>query len=613
MIKKVFSGFWKVLTATKGAVGNLLFLAIAVFVLIALFTGEKQTIPESAALVINPMGVVVEQKQIVDPVAAFLSGYETEETETALKDLTDAIEAGAKDPRIKALVLRLDHMQAAGLAKLDDIARSIDRFKQTGKPVYAYSDGYSQAQYYLASMADNVYVNKTSYPVLGGVFMPGFGTYPIYFKSALDNLNIKFNIYKVGTYKSAVEPFLRDNMSDEAKLANTTWLDALWSNYRDHVVDERGLSQESFEQYTNQYDELLSQSNGDSNLVAVHQGLIDDLIDMETWNDTVADVVGADGDNFNAIDFKSYLQMTRPPIPVINPTADKIAVVTTAGVILNGEQPPGDTGSRTAVEMINQARKDDSVKALVLRVDSPGGSVTASEEIRQALLRVQSEGKPVVVSMGSYAASGGYWISANANKIYANKNTLTGSIGTFMTIPTLKNAAGKLGVFSDGVGTTKLSDALNPLGDIPTPFDNILKQSINNTYQRFLSLVAEGRDMTVEQADTLAQGRVWVASTALEHGLIDAIGNLQDAIDSAALLADVSSYEVLYVQQPLSTKDRILNQIMNSSLRTAHSVIGPRTAFIDLANLIPKELKTIVAMSKKPDIYSQCLDCQVTF
>jgi protease-4 len=612
MFRSFFSGLWHAITATKNAIGNLLFVVVVIAILVVVFSDDSITLEGDTALVINPTGFVVEQKQIVDPVAGFLSGYESEATETALRDITDAIDNARDDDRISALVLDLDQMQA-GLSKLEDIARSIERFKQSGKPVLAYGPGYAQDQYYLASMADELYLDASSFPVFAGVFLPGFGTYPLYFSSALEKLDIQFNVYKVGTYKSAVEPYTRDSMSEEAKLANRDWLDQLWQNYRSHITSHRQISENSFDRYTNEYDQLLAENAGDGNQLALSQGLIDGLLSRPDWEKRVAEITATDGDSFRQMDFRSYLGLIRPPIPVVNPATDKIAVVTASGTILNGQQPPGEIGSTTTVNLIDQVRTDNSVKAVVLRVDSPGGSATAAEEIRQAVLEVQAAGKPVVVSMGSYAASGGYWIAAPANKIFANNNTLTGSIGTFVTFPTLKNAANGLGIYSDGVGTTTLSGALNPLADVPDVLDNILKQSVKHTYQKFIGLVSAGRDMTPEQADTLAQGRVWSASRALEHGLIDAIGSLDDAIDSAALLADVAQYDVLYVEQPLTPRERILQQLMNSSLRTLHEVMGTGSfmGYSALSQLrsVQKHVSQFITMSQNPDVYAHCLEC----
>lgn len=610
MIRRFFTGLWHALTVTKNALGNLIFLLFIALVLMAVFSGEVVTMPERTALVIDPTGIIVEQKKIMDPLSGFLSGYDDEASETALRDITEAIEQGANDDRIKALVFRLDRMQGAGLSKLEEIAISVNKFKQSGKPVLAFSNSYSQGQYYLASMADKIYINETSFPVFSGVFLTGIGTYPLYYKSALDKLNIDYNIYKVGTYKSAVEPYLRDDMSEDAKLANRDWLDALWSNYRSHIIEQRGISESSFDDYTNKYDQLLATTSGDGNLLAVQQDMVDDLLSNADWDNMMIDIVGESGDSFNQTHFLEYLQIVRPPIPVVNPATNKIAVVTASGVILNGDQPPGDIGSKTAVSMIDQARLDDSVKAIVLRVDSPGGSATAAEEIRVALVEAKAAGKPVVVSMGSAAASGGYWISAPANKIFANSNTITGSIGTFITFPNFKGAANHLGVYSDGVGTTTMSNIFNPLDDVSDVLDNLLQMSVNQTYQRFLGIVADGREMTMEQADTLAQGRVWAAEDALEHGLIDAIGTLDDAIDSAALLADLASYDVLYIEQPLSTRDRILREILKGSTNVMHQVLGKDYRIqLSFLSRIESELSILLKMSQEPGVYLQCLEC----
>jgi len=613
MIRRLFSGLWQAVTVTKNALGNVIFLLLLGIIITAIFTGETEVMPTSTALVIDPSGVIVEQRELIDPFSRFILGDDSDQTETALRDITDAIEEAARDDRITALVLRLDRIQGAGLSKLEDIARSITLFKETGKPVFAFGGGYSQSQYYLASMADEVYLDESSYPVFSGVFLPGFGVYPVYFKSALDKLDIQFNVYKVGTYKGAVEPYLRDDMSDASKLANLTWLDALWANYRTHITGQRGMSEASFDAYTNQYNELLAASNGDGNQLAIQQGLVDDLLSNQEWQKRVGETVGNKDDTFNQTNFRQYLKIIRPPIPNVNPATDKIAIVTASGTILDGDQPPGDIGSTTTVEMINRARQDQSVKAVVLRVDSPGGSATASEKIRQALVRVQEDGKPVVVSMGSYAASGGYWISASSNKIFANANTLTGSIGTFLTFPSVKTAANNLGVYSDGVGTTKMSNLLNPLEDVPDILDDILQQSINSTYKRFVSLVAEGREMTFEQADTVAQGRVWAAQDALDHGLIDAIGSMDDAIASAALLADVGSYDIWHVQPPLSLRDQFLQRVANS--KTVNSLIGPSSIGINsskLLSLLKSEFETLLNMSQKPGVYVQCIDCKLS-
>ena len=615
MFGSFLSRFWQAVTATKNAIGNLLLIAFVIFILVSIFSVESESIPDSTALVINPTGVIVEQLQVVDPVSKFLSGYANENAETSLKDILDAIDAGAEDERIKLLVLNLDKLRGAGLSKLEEIGQRIDQFKQTGKPVYAFGDGFNQSQYFLASHADKVYINESSFGIYSGVFLTGIGTYPTYFKSALEKLKIKFNVYRVGNFKSAVEPYLRDNMSDDAKLSNKAWLNNLWHEYRSVVAHYRDISVDSFNRYTDTYDELLAAA-GDPATLAIQYGLVDDTLSIDEWYQTVNDVLGISDkeEGYEAVGFRGYLTQVRPAIPVVNPSSSKVAVITASGVIYDGERPPGEIGSDTLSQLINQARLDDSVKALVLRVDSPGGSASASEKIRQALLRTRAAGKPVVVSMGSYAASGGYWIAAPANKIFATQTTITGSIGTFMSFPTLEDAAANFGIYSDGVGTTPLSGSLNMLKDVNPMLDNILQQSVNSTYARFIGLVAEGRELTTEQVDTLGQGRVWAATDALDHGLIDAIGGIEDAVASAALLADLTNYEVLYVEPTMSAKDRFLQELLNNTLLKIHTLAG---GFSFNQLFVPQQLghqvQELMRMSQSPGLYIQCLECKVSF
>jgi protease-4 len=621
MLGRFLRGFWDLLTATKNATFNLIFLMLVIFLLVGLFSSDTVSIPQSAAMVINPTGIIVEQKKVVDPLSQFMSGYENEDAETLLKDVLDAIDAAASDARIKVLVLDLNRLRGAGFSKLEEIGNALDRFKQSDKPVYAFGRSYSQTQYYLAAHATEIYIDEKSHQMFGGVFLTGLGIYPTYFKSALEKFKIKYHVYKAGLYKSAVEPYERDNMSEQAKLANLSWLGVLWDKYRQTVVVNRGISNENFDHYTNNYDALLEIAESDPNLLAVQQNLVDDTITRSEWIGMLKDIVGSDGKQYNQISYRNYLAAIRPAIQTLNPASNKIAVITASGVIYDGERPPGEIGSDSIVRLIQQARGNRSVKALVLRVDSPGGSASASEQIRNELALTQALGKPVVVSMGSYAASGGYWIAASANKIFATSTTITGSIGVFGMIPTLEEAAAEFGIYSDGVGTTRLSNSMNLLGEINPIFDRTVKKSIEFTYRKFVNLVAKGRDMDPGEIDSLAQGRVWAATDALDHGLIDAFGGLNDAIDSAALLADVGNYEILYLEKTPSAKERLFSEILNSSLRTIHSytgdtisgdtIIGNNLSRLAVVEAITNELNNFFMLSQSPGIYTQCLDCRL--
>jgi protease-4 len=530
-----------------------------------------------------------------------------------LSDITTAISAAKNDNRIKMIILELSGLQGVSMSQLQEIGAQIDDFKTADKLVYAYADSYTQSQYYLAAHADRLFLNKRSFQVFGGVFMTGMGVYPTYFKSALDKLKVQFHIFKVGTYKGAVEPFLRDDMSAEAKEANLGWLNVLWQQYLERVADLRGLTPDLLNQHINTYDQLLDEVAGDAGKLAVEQGLVDEQISRKQWLDHVHALVGSDtgsdnSEDFSHISFRDYLLVTRPPIAVSNPSSDKIAVITAKGNILDGDQPAGSIGSQYMGELIKRAREDETVKALVVRIDSPGGSASASEHIRYELELAQQEGKPVIVSMGSYAASGGYWIAATADRIFASPTTITGSIGTFLLFPTLEQSLAELGIYTDGVGTNTLSGALNPLQSINPAIEKILAQSIKHTYAQFIGLVARGRNMTPEAVDSVAQGRVWAGSTALDLGLIDAIGNLDDAVRSAAAIADLTDFETLYLEKSLSPRERLISELMKGGTETMASLISHSN--LQLALPLTQKIKELHQMSQAPGLYLQCLECQ---
>jgi len=611
---RLLRGIWRSITAIKNFVGNLLFLSIVVVVLVVIFSQTEQLfVPNSAAMIVNPTGTIVEQRRAIDPLASILGSTGEQESETLLSDITSAIGAASTDNRIKMLVLELSGMQGASMSQLQEIGTQLDNFKAAGKLIFAYADSYSQSQYYLAAHADHLFLNKQSFQVFGGVFMTGMGVYPTYFKSALDKLKVQFHIFKVGTYKGAVEPFLRDDMSAEAKEANLGWLQVLWQQYLERVADLRDLTPDTLNQHINTYDKLLDGVGGDAGRLAVQQGLVDEQINRKQWLDRVHAVVGSDiasdsDEDFSRISFSDYLLATRPPIVVSNPSSDKIAVITAKGNILDGDQPAGSIGSDSMAELIKRAREDETVKALVVRIDSPGGSASASEHIRYELELAQQEGKPVVVSMGTYAASGGYWIAATADKIFASTTTITGSIGTFLLFPTIEQSLAELGVYTDGVGTTTLSGALNPLQAINPTLEKVLTQSINHTYAQFIGLVARGRNMTPEAVDSVAQGRVWAGSTALDLGLIDAIGNLDDAVRAAASIADITDFETLYLEKPLTPRERLISELMKGGTEAMASLIGHSS--LQLALPFTQQIKELHHMSQNPGLYLQCLECQ---
>ncbi|MDB9880218.1 signal peptide peptidase SppA, partial [Pseudomonadales bacterium] len=408
-MRRLLNGIWNSITTLKNVLGNLLFLAITIIALIALFSRTDQIlIPETAALVIDPTGAIVEQRRAIDPIAEFMGGDE-EESETLLRDLTEAIKTASTDQRIKILVLQLDGMRDVSMSQLQTLGAALNDFSASGKEIYAFADSYSQDQYYLAAHADHLYLNDQSLQVFGGVFLTGLGVYPTYFKAAIDKLKIQVHVFKVGTYKGAVEPFLRNDMSVAAQEANLGWIQVLWDEYLDQIARLRGIDKTKLNQYIDHYPELLANTGSDAGMLAVEQGLVDQLMSRQQWRDELQDLVGSDERDFQQIDFRNYLLAAEIPIPTLNPGTDKIAVIIAKGTIYDGEQPAGSIGSDSVSALIKQAREDDRVKALVMRIDSPGGSATAAEQIRYELELTQQAGKPVVASMATYAASGGYW------------------------------------------------------------------------------------------------------------------------------------------------------------------------------------------------------------
>ena len=598
---------WQLITALKNAIGNLLFIAFIVLVIVALVGHESESIPASAVMIVDPEGVIVEQLRSIEPIEEFLRGGEPENAETLGRDLVDAIQLAETDDRIKAIALDLSRLQGTTLNQYDDIGNALDSFKASGKPVFAYGARFTQSQYYLASFADTIYIDKESLPVMGGVFLQGFGAYPLYLKSALDKLQVSMHVLKAGIYKGAAETFLRDDMSDEYRESTQEVIDFLWDSYLSKITLHRNISAEAIINYIDNYATLLDQTENGPAQLALELGLIDGLVTSTEWRAEMQAISGESGDTFEHVVYRSYLQSMRPPIPVQNPDTDKIAVIIAKGTILDGEQPAGEVGGDTIAKLIRKARNSKNVKAVVLRVDSPGGSAAASELIRIELAATQESGKPVVASMGGYAASGGYWISSTANKIFASETTITGSIGVFTIFPTFERSLDYLGVHSDGIGTTSLSGAMNNFEKIKPVFKRMLQNSVNQTYNKFLALVSEGRGLSFEEADSVAQGRVWSGSQALEHGLIDGIGDVNVAIESAAALAGLTDYGVVYMQKELSPREQFLRQVLQSAVSILPAV---QTG---LFPAIPAELKTLTQMVRSPSIYLQCTNCKSTF
>ncbi|QLK46396.1 signal peptide peptidase SppA [Vibrio owensii] len=605
----IFKGIWKAITFVRLALMNLIFLVmIAVFYFAFTYTGEGQpTVDKESALVMNLSGPIVEQRRYVNPmdsVAGSILGNEIPK-ENVLFDIVDTIRYAKDDPKVSGLVLALRDMPETNLTKLRYIAKALNEFKTSGKPVYAVGDFYNQSQYYLASYADKVFLAPD-----GGVLIKGYSSYSMYYKTLLEKLDVSTHVFRVGTYKSAIEPFIRDDMSDAAKESATRWITQLWSAFVDDVATNRKIDAKVLNPTM---DELLAEMksvDGDLAQLAVKMGLVDELATRQDVRKLFAKEFGSDGkDSYNAIGYYDYLATMRPNLA---PSENDIAVVVASGTIMDGQQPRGTVGGDTVASLLRQARNDDKVKAVVLRVDSPGGSAFASEVIRNEVEALKEAGKPVVVSMSSLAASGGYWISMSADKIVAQPTTLTGSIGIFSVITTFEKGFSKLGISTDGVGTSPFSGDGITTG-LSTGASEAFQLGIEHGYKRFISLVGSNRDMSLDEVDKVAQGRVWTGQDALSFGLVDQMGDFDDAVKLAAKLAEVENYEIYWVEEPLSPTEQFIQEFMNQ----VKVSLG-----IDATSFLPKSLQPVAqqfeqdasmmqSFNDPKGQYAFCLNCEV--
>ena len=603
----MLSGFWHGLSVFRVIVGNLLFLALIVFLLSIFLHDGDADLPEQAALVLSLRGDIVEQKS--ETVLSNRLFGEAAREETLLKDVIGVIDYAGEDQRVQALVLDLRHLGRAGISKLLDIGEALERFKTSGKQVYASGDFFDQRRYFLAAHADQISLHP-----MGGVLLTGFGLYRNYFKSALEKLLIQFHVFRVGTYKSALEPFLRDSMSEYAKDANLSWLNILWDEYKIKVAQLRDLSPQDIDDYINNGPEHLARVGGDDAQLALDLGFVDALKTRDEVRDDLIRLVGEDEDKktFRQIEFNEYLTAIRPEFLQTHADRSKVGVIVAQGIILDGSQPTGRIGGDTLADLIRQARRDDEIKAVVVRIDSPGGNALASDIIRRELEITRQSGKPVVVSMGSVAASGGYWIASAADQIWAASTTITGSIGIYSAFPTFEKSLDYLGVHNDGVGTTRLADAFDTARPLNPILAETMEQMIQHSYSRFIQKVSEGRNMMPEDVEKIAQGRVWAGKTAKELGLVDAIGNLQDAIGSAAEMAALKNYDVIYVKQPLTPREKMIKRL-NRFLSGAVIRMGgqPVPRAVRMYEKFSSELEHVMELNDPKGVYAYCLICEI--
>ena len=578
---------------------------------------DQPQIPRDAALIISPRGSLVDQLS-GDPLErAFAEVRGTPLNETLLRDLVDALRAAKNDERIETVVLQLDGLTGSGLSKLQELSGEILRFKESGKSIIAVGDTFDRNQYYIAAHADEIFMSP-----MGNIPIDGYSRYQPYYRSAIDNLYIDFHVWTVGEYKSFVEPITRDDMSPEDREASEVFLGALWDAYQADVTAARGLPSDALQSYADNAIELLTEAGGDTAQMALDYGLVDELLTRDQIRGRVRRLVNGEEDDdddekedYARIGYEDYLRAVQAGERGSSSEGNRIAVIVASGTILDGSQPPGSVGGDSTSAMIRSVSEDEDVKALVLRVDSPGGSAFASDVILRELEAFQDSGRPLVVSMSSVAASGGYWISMGADEIWASPTTITGSIGVGATFPTFSRSLDQLGIHVDGLGTTRLSGQANLLRELGPDVNEIIQQVIGHTYDEFIGQVAEFRDKDLNEVDEVARGRVWIATDAQEHGLVDKLGDLDDAVASAAELAGFAEgeYQIDFVEEELSFAELIALELTMIS--------APVSKFLDIGPQIPEAFQRLLDVAAEPfrfvdqlndprDLYVYCF-CEI--
>ena len=539
----VIKSIWKIINLIREIFLNLVFLIIILLIFsgIALIkeVNKQDVIPQSGTLIMDLEGVVVDNSLYSDEI------YEIQDKiygkkvnlsrENSLFDLVQKISQATSDPNIKSLVLKLDNFVGADMSSLQYIGKYLTKFKAANKPIYAIGSNFNQSQYYLASYANKIYLTP-----LGAVNVFGLSANNLYYKTLLENLKVNTHVFRVGTYKSAIEPFIRDNMSEEARSNTSRWLNLMWNNYLGDISQERKKAPSQLVPLPENMLSELKAANGNMAQYALANGLIDTIATNQEFELEI--------NIKNRVSIYDY-QLKEKVMPASK--EPKIAVVFVNGTITNGENSSNVAGSQDIVEQLRKIRKNlnkNNIQAVILRVNSPGGSVDASEAIRNELEALRSYQIPVVVSMGGMAASGGYWISTASDYIVASPNTITGSIGIFGIVPTIENSLSHIGVYNDGVSTSPLANR-SLTQNLSSEMNQFIQMNIDNGYHTFISLVAKARNMTTEQVDNIAQGQVWLGSEGSKNGLVDKLGDFDDAIEMAATLANISDYQIDWQKQ----------------------------------------------------------------
>ncbi|EMO8002485.1 signal peptide peptidase SppA [Salmonella enterica] len=603
-----FKWTWRVLNFVREMVLNLFFIflvLVGVGIWMQIGNGSNSEQTARGALLLDISGVIVDKPSTNHRLGALgrqLFGASSDRLqENSLFDIVNAIRQAKDDRNITGIVLDLKNFTGADQPSMRYIGKALREFRDSGKPIFAVGENYSQGQYYLASFAKKIWLSPQ-----GQVDLHGFATNGLYYKTLLDKLKVSTHVFRVGTYKSAVEPFIRDDMSPAAREADSHWIGELWQNYLHTVSANRQISPQQLFPGAQAIIDGLTSVGGDTAKYALDHKLVDALASSADVEKALTKQFGwsKTENNYRAISYYDYSLKTPAD------TGGTIAVIFANGAIMDGEETPGNVGGDTTASQIRDARLDPKVKAIVLRVNSPGGSVNASEVIRAELAAAKAAGKPVVVSMGGMAASGGYWISTPANYIVASPSTLTGSIGIFGVINTVENSLSSIGVHSDGVSTSPLAD-ISMTKALSPEVQQMMQLSIEYGYKRFITLVADARKRTPEQIDKIAQGHVWTGEDAKANGLVDSLGDFDDAVAKAAELAKLKQWHLDYYQDEPTVLDMVMDSMTGSvraMLPEAIQAMLP-APLVSAANTVKAEGDKLAAFNDPQNRYAFCLTC----
>ena len=606
-----FLGGIKFIINSARTLTNLIFLSFFVLATATLIGGITANQPSpldgKTALLLTPEGLLVDQKTYVEPLTAIFDQGVARQTETLVRDVIRAIDSAAEDPRITHLILDLNYLEGGGLSKLVEIGNALKRFQRSEKPILAYADYLFQHDYYLAAHADEIIINR-----LGLVEISGFSTYRNYFKNAIEKLQVSVNVLRVGEHKSAVEPYIQVMMYDEVRKETSRWIGSLWDFYSREMEVLRELPEGTVQNTIDNMQSRLVEAGGDFATMALDAGLVDRLASRTELAEYLDQLQPDATGKLRSIDLFDYLAHIDNEMGSNKLLSQKkIAIVVAKGGMFNGEQPPGSIGGDTLAKIFEEIRSDINIAAVVLRIDSGGGSYFASEIIRDAISETRKT-LPVVVSMGSVAASGGYYIAAEADHVLAMPTTITGSIGIYSIIPTFERSLDSLGITTDGVGTTWLAGSMRLDRALPEDLKDLMRINLEHEYTEFMTLVANGRGIDMKAVEELSEGRVWTGVEALQLGLIDEIGDLRDAVKAAARLAKIDTYQLDFRQSPMDFFERLAMQLGNISLSELGFLpveikLNPRT-HESLINAT-ESIRLLQKLNDPRGIYVYCAEC----